>query len=65
MVYNWIYYRRVNTVIGLFFIGMFLTVIGLGIGYYIGGKKLEKKEEKKDSTEWIKGYKEWRKRNEL
>ena len=51
--------------LGLFFIGMILTVIGLGIGYYIGGKKLEKREEKKDSTEWIKGYKEWRKRNDM
>ena len=48
--------------IGLFFIGMFLTVIGLGIGYYIGGKKLEEKKRKKDSTEWIKGYNKWRKR---
>ncbi len=51
--------------LGLFFIGMILTVIGLGIGYYIGGKKLEEKKEKKDSNKWIKGYKEWRKRNDM
>ena len=33
--------------IGLFFIGMFLTVIGLFIAYYLGSK------EKKETKEWI------------
>ena len=51
--------------LGLFFIGMILTVIGLGIGYYIGGKKLEEKKEETNPTEWIKGYEEWRKRNDM
>ena len=50
--------------IGLFFIGMILTVIGLGIGYYIGGKKLEEKKDT-DPSEWIKGYNKWRKRNDM
>ena len=50
--------------IGLFFIGIFLTVLGLGIGYYLGGKKI-KKEEETDPNEWIKGYNKWRKRNDM
>ena len=46
--------------IGLFFIGMLLTIIGLYMAYRIGSRKIEK-----DSNEWIKGYKEWKKRNEM
>ena len=46
--------------IGLFFIGMPLTIIGLYVAYRIGSRK-----RKKDPNEWIKGYKEWKKRNEM
>ena len=50
--------------IGLFFIGMFLTIIGLGIGYYMGSQK-EKEKIETDPNEWIKGYNKWKKRNEM
>ena len=50
--------------IGLFLIGMFLTIVGLGIGYHIGSKKIKEKEET-DPNEWIKGYNKWRERNEV
>ena len=50
--------------IGLFFIGTFLTMVGLGIGYYIGSRE-EKEKEETDPTEWIKGYNKWKKRNEM
>ena len=46
--------------IGLFLIGMPLTIIGLYVAYRIGSRKREK-----DSNEWIKGYREWKKRNEV
>ncbi len=50
--------------IGLFLIGTFLSILGLGIGYYIGSKKIKKKEET-DPSEWIKGYNKWRERDEV
>ena len=50
--------------IGLFFIGMPLTMLGLGIGYHIGSKKIKEKEET-DPSEWIKGYNKWRERDEV
>jgi len=52
--------------IGLFFIGIFLTIMGLGIGYHIGSKKIKEKEKKDtDPDEWIKGYNKWRERNDM
>tara|TARA_R100001594_G_scaffold86572_1_gene121010 strand:+ start:3945 stop:4088 length:144 start_codon:yes stop_codon:yes gene_type:complete len=45
--------------IGLFLIGMLLTIIGLYVAYRIGSKQ---KLEEKDPNEWIKGYKEWKKK---
>ena len=50
--------------IGLFLIGTFLSMLGLGIGYYMGSQKIKEKEET-DPTEWIRGYNEWKKRNEV
>ena len=48
--------------IELFLIGMPLTIIGLYIAYRIGSKQRLKE---KDPNEWIKGYREWKKRNEM
>ncbi len=50
--------------IGLFLIGTFLSILGLGIGYHIGSKKIKEKIET-DPSEWIKGYTKWRKRDEV
>ena len=50
--------------IGLFFIGIFLTIMGLGIGYHIGSKKIKEKEDR-DPDEWIKGYNKWKERNDM
>ena len=50
--------------IGLFLIGTFLSILGLGIGYYIGSKKIKEKEET-DPSEWIKGYNKWSERDEV
>ena len=50
--------------IGLFLIGTFLSILGLGIGYLIGSKKIKEKEGT-DPSEWIKGYNKWRERDEV